>query len=277
MSQIKTTSMPAESGHWYTTEGEQVQYVPRASKEGVRKPTLRDARKHGWMPGVTTILRQAAAPGLVRWQQERTIEATLELEQQPDEQHSEYVRRVLARASEQASQAATVGGEIHKAIEQYFSGQMFDKFYRAHVLGVADAIEQACATADTLHPWLAEKGVAHVSGFGTKVDLHSEAWVLDFKSKDGTTEDWQGSSGNLTTYPNHWMQLAAGRKALEQCHGWPLDGQRCAIVYVSRTHPGIAEFVEVPEDRLQRGWSMFQSLLAYWKAANNYEPNGVRQ
>ena len=271
MSEIQTSSVPAEGGHWYTTDGEQVTAVPRAGDDGMRKPTLRDARKHGWMPGVTSITRQAAAPQLVRWQQQQAVDAALLLKQQSDEQRSDYMRRVLAKAADKAMESADAGTAIHKALEQHFSGERFDKYYRAHVLGVADVVEQACPTAEDLHPWLAEKCVWHSSGFGTKVDLHSEAWVLDFKTKDGNAEDWAGRVGRISTYSNHWMQLAAGRKALEERNGWRANSQRCAIIYVSRTHPGVCELVEVGEARLDQGWKMFQALLSYWKASNNYD------
>jgi hypothetical protein len=276
MSEKKTTQVAAESGHWYTHDGELVTAVARADGKGWRKPTLRDARKAGnyWLPGCTTILRQAAAPALVRWQQERAIEAALQLDQQPEEERKAYMRRVLTKAGETAAEAAAVGTEVHKAIEQFYSDEAYDKFYRGHVLGVADVIEQACPTAADVHPWLAEVGVVHDSGFATRVDLHSEAWVLDFKTKDGTPEEWGGTSGRVATFSNHWMQLAACRKALEQRHGWEPDQQRCAIVYVSRDHAGLAEFVEVPEPKLQQGWQMFQALMAYWKAANAYDPMG---
>jgi hypothetical protein len=275
VTEIKTTSVAAEGGHWYTETGEQIQLVERASGDGMRKPTLRDARKHGWRPGVTTVIRQAAAPQLVRWQQTQAVTAALELDEQPDEDRQAYMRRVLHRAGDTAMEAARAGTEIHKAIELYFSGQNYDQFYRQHVLGVADVIEQACPSADSIHPWLAEQGVAHSSGFGTRVDLHSEQWVVDFKTKEGAVEDWAGTSGRITTYDNHAMQLAACRAALEERFGWRPGQQRCAICYVSRTHPGEAYLVEVDEDGLRRGWQMFTALLSYWKAMNRYDPTEV--
>ena len=284
MTDIKATKVAAEGGHWYrlTDDGvEQIQGVPRAKGEGMRKPTLRDARNaqqrgDAWLPGLTTITRQADAPALTRWQQKQAITAALQLDQQPDEQSEAYMRRVLAKASDTAAEAAEIGSAIHAAIEAHFSGQPFDKFYRAHVLGVADLLEQLCPAADELDPWLAEVGVAHSSGFATRVDLHSQGWIWDFKTKDGTPDEWAGPNGRIATYGNHHMQLAACRKACEERFGWPPGQQRCGIIYVSRTHGGLCEAVEVREDRLEQGWDMFQGLLAYWKAANRYDPTEVR-
>ena len=52
--------------HWYDREGKPQHFVP--SKNGkLRASTLRDARKHGWMPSVTSVLDIMAKPGLDQW------------------------------------------------------------------------------------------------------------------------------------------------------------------------------------------------------------------
>jgi hypothetical protein len=61
----------------------------------------------------------------------------------------------------------------------------------------------------------------------------------------------------MTTFDQHDMQLAATRDALEpQLKSHP----RCAIVFVSRTHPGACSFAEIPEPKLVRGMRMFDAL-----------------
>jgi hypothetical protein len=42
---------PSEGGHWYDQHGNQIGEVERAKGDGMRKPTLRDARKHNWQEG----------------------------------------------------------------------------------------------------------------------------------------------------------------------------------------------------------------------------------
>ena len=279
MSQPKTTSVAAEGGHWYHGEtGEQIVEVPRAKGDGMRKPTLRDARKAGnWYPGCTSVIRAAGMPaGLMRWQQEQAIEAALKLDAQPEEDRSAYMRRVIGKAGEIAAEAATVGTDIHRAIELYMRGQPYDQFYHEHVMAAVDALDVACPTATTLHPWLSEQSCVHSSGFGCRVDLHSEIMVADIKTKKGTLEDWAGRSGRLTTFPEHWMQLAACRAALVERFGWEPKQQGAGIVYVSRDHAGVAEFVPVTEEQLDQGWAMFGGLLAFWKASNRYDPTEWR-
>jgi hypothetical protein len=70
----------------------------------------------------------------------------------------------------------------------------------------------------------------------------------------------------LKTWDEHAMQLAATRKALD------IPAAECAIVYVSRTVPGLCRIIRVDEPELEQGWSMFCALLDYWQAKNNYFP-----
>ena len=51
-----------ESTHWYAEDGTPVYEVPTAKGDAWRKTTLRDARQMQLAPGVTTIIRCAAAP-----------------------------------------------------------------------------------------------------------------------------------------------------------------------------------------------------------------------
>jgi hypothetical protein len=269
MSEVKTSSVGAEGGHWYTSDHELVVSVPRAKGDGMRKATLKDARRNGWRPGCTTVIRQAAAPQLEMWKQRQAIEATLDLDQQPEEETKAYMRRVIHRAGEIASEAARAGTEIHKQIELFFRGQKCDPFYKPHVLGVADLLERECATGDDLDEFMPERTVVHPDGYGCTVDLASSKFVLDFKTKKGTPEDWGDR-----TYPQHWMQLAACRAAISRRCGWPGD-QACGIVYVSRDNPGECSLSWATEDQIQQGWLMFRALLAYWKAANRYDPTAL--
>ena len=270
MSEIKTSTIGSEGGHWYTRDGELVVSVPRAKGDGMRKPTLRDARRpeHMWSPGCTTVIRQAAAPQLEIWKQKQTIQATQELDQQPEEDAKAYMRRVIHKAGEIASEAATAGTEIHKQIELYFRGETIDPFFRPHVLGVADLLERECEVGAD-HEWLPERTVVHSSGYGCTVDLASDKFVIDFKTKTGTPEDW----GDCT-YPQHWMQLAACRAAISNRMMWSGE-QACGIVYVSRDNPGQCSLAWATEDQIRQGWLMYQALLSYWKAANRYDPSAV--
>lgn len=95
-------------------------------------------------------------------------------------------------------------------------------------------------------------------GYGGKVDLHSDGWVIDIKTKDGDLTDCQ-------LYDEHAMQLAAYRCGLNR------PDARCGILFVSRTEPCV-RFMEMPPERLAKGWAMFSALLEFWQAKNDHAP-----
>ena len=266
------TERPSEGGHWYRLNDsgrvEQIASVPRARGGGERPCTLRDAKKDGgYLPGCTTILGQAHSPGLERYKMIQAAEAARRVPQGGQESEAEWHRRVLEVAAEHARSAASTGSAIHKAVEQFYSEEPFDKFFRGHVLGVADLIEQHCSTSETLHPWLAEKAVAHPWGYATRVDLCSEAWVLDFKTVSKTPQEIK----DLPAWPTHAMQLAATRQAFDLAV--PTKHKKdCAIVYISREHAGVCSFVQVDEEALEQGLACFKALLEFWQAKNKYRP-----
>lgn len=265
-----------ESGHWYDENGDQVLEVPKKRGDGYKRTTLREARQMQLAPGVTTIIGCASAPALDLWKQRQAIMSALTLPRMPDETEPDWLKRVEYDMAETARQAAAEGTRIHAAIERAMSDQPYDAAYTQHVLGVVRLLHDL---AGPEVEWEAEKGLVHPLGYGTKADLHDTkaTWCLDFKGTDGDLEKLQ----TLRTYERHWMQLAATRACLESGEwGYPHRGdryegarRRCAIIYVSRTHPGDTFAVEVTEEQLAKGWSMFQGLLRYWQAKSAYKPS----
>ena len=53
----------SEAGHWYDSEGAAT-YTIIGANGTERNTTLKDARKHGYVPSVTTIIGMAAKPSL---------------------------------------------------------------------------------------------------------------------------------------------------------------------------------------------------------------------
>lgn len=257
---VKVAPYASDAGHWYTQGGEIIEEVRRASGDGYTRCTLYHARKLNLAPGVTTIIRAAAAPQLELWKQRQAILAALTLPRMPGESEGDWLARVDVDMRESAKKAAEEGTRIHAAIERHYGGMSVSPEYTAHVAGVADLLDRTVGTQSA--PWLPEKAAVHRYGYATKSDLHSMDWCIDFKGKDGTRDELQ----QLSTYESHHMQLAATRAAL----GAP--DLRCAIVYVSRTHPGHCAIHEVSRERLSRGWDMFAALLRYWQAKNTYRP-----
>jgi hypothetical protein len=68
----------SEKGHWYTKLGEPAYEI--IGKNGNKRNTnVKDAREHGLVPSVTTIIGQIRQVGLERWKSEQLLLAALTL------------------------------------------------------------------------------------------------------------------------------------------------------------------------------------------------------
>ena len=244
-------SYASEAGHWYARDGSTAyRIVGTNGKE--RATTIRDARKHGWVPSVTTVIKAAAKPGLERWKAEQLLMAALTLPRLPAEDEKSWIDRVWEDSIQQAVKAAKRGTEIHGAIEAHFTGSQYPEHFKPFVDSAIKALQPLGS-----QEYFPEKSFASSLGYGGKVDLHAHAYVLDFKTKDG---DLAG----VKCYDEHFMQLAA------YAHGLGRSKARCGIVFVSRDLPGISILRMHSEEETAHGWEMFRALLVYWQQANKY-------
>lgn len=244
-----------EAGHWYLPDGSPY-YTVKAVNGEERAATLRDARRIGALPSVTAILKLAAAPQLEKWKRKQTLLAALTLPRKNGEPESDWLARIELDAEEQAKKARELGSGIHGSLERHYRGQAPENEHYAHVQGAKAVIAANCEA----QVWQPERSFAHPSGYGGKVDLHSQDWVLDFKTKAF------GPLDKMETWDDHACQLAAYRRGLG------VDKARCAIVYVSTTDPGLCVLREIDEKDLVRGLVMFDCLLAYFIAKTRYDP-----
>ena len=248
-----------ESSHWYTRDGKPAYTV--TGKNGLERPTtLKDARKLGLVPSVTTIIKEASRPGLERWKLDQMLHAALTLPRQTDEKESDWISRVWTDSQETARKAAERGVAIHAAIQEHFNcGRItgsYDPRYDLHCQGAENAV---FGWDPQYYASEAEESFSCPLGYGGKVDLNGKPdFVIDFKTKEFGEED------DLRIWDEHSMQLAAYREGL----GMPKA--RCAICYVSVNNPGLSRLIEIPEEDLQRGWEMFLYLLGYWKSKNRF-------
>lgn len=238
-----------ESGHWYTQDGTPA-YTVTGKNGKERGTTLRDARKENLVPSVTTVLSVLAKPGLERWKMMQVLQAALTLPMIDGESLDGYADRVMSDSREQGEKARDLGTEIHGAIERHFLGLTHD--HCGKVAAALKAIPQD-------QWWAAEKSFSSPLGFGGKCDLHSDEWVVDFKTKEFD------DPATLKTWDEHAMQLAAYR------FGLGVHTARCAICYVSTTSD-IAHLIEINGEELERGWGMFYNALHLWIASKKYDP-----
>ena len=239
----------SESGHWYLPDGSPAyRIIGKNGKE--RNSTVKDAREHGLLPSVTTIIGCASkGEGLQRWLQEQAILAALTLPRLEGESEEDWLSRVVADSKETAKQAAERGTQIHGVIEAFYEG-----IYIPELPPYVRAVEKAINEHFGQQLWISEKSFAY-GGFGGKCDLVAKSgFVVDFKTTEKDLD-------KLDYFFDHQMQLAAYRQ------GFEMPKARCAIVYVNALQ-NKAKLVEIPEDDLRIGWECFTCLLQFYRIKN---------
>jgi hypothetical protein len=244
---------PSESGRFYHPDGRPAYEVPGV--KGMVKPDIRHAKKLGLRPSVTTILQEAAKPGLERWKVTQGILAALTLPRLPDESLDAFAERARRDSQEQAKKAAERGTAIHAAIQEWYETEDTGPDTLDYVEAVTNAVLKWELSNGGPVKWVAEQSFASPLGFGGKVDISSQQGaVMDFKTKEFDEPI------KKLAWDEHCIQLAAYREGLG------LPQAKCANVFVSVNHPGLVHIHEWSEDELQRGWRMFAALLEYWYA-----------
>jgi hypothetical protein len=237
-----------ENGHWYTKDGTPA--YTTEGKTGVRATTLRDAKKMGLLPSVTTINGMLSKAGLDTWKQQQVLLAALTLPRADGEPEEDWLKRVMQDSRATGREAAERGTAIHAIIESYF-----EQVYMPEKPAYLDNIDKALREAFGEQLWLSEKSFGHPLGFGGKCDLMSvNGFVVDFKTKETDLD-------KVDVYFEHEMQLAAYREGL----GMPTA--RCAIVFVNALTNQV-KLIEVSQEKLQSGWECFEHLLRVYQIKN---------
>lgn len=248
-----------EAGHFYKRNGEPAYtYINKKGEES--KSTLREARKNGWYPGVSSIINLASKPSLDIWKQEQTILACLTLPKIEGESEADFIKRLREDAKAQAKKAAEKGTEIHGYIEKGFRGDITEEedgfmFY--------ESIRKTLYAEVGVQEWQPEKSFASSLGYGGKVDLHNDKYLIDFKGTDKPLE-------SLKIWDEQCQQLAAYDQGL--CYdGYSLGVfRKCGICYVHRD-TAESRLIWIPDKELIKGWKCFVALLDFWYAKTGIE------
>lgn len=248
-----------ESGHYYhpITGDACHTIIGKNGKE--RHTTLRDAKKFGWFPSVTTISKILSAPELDRWKQQQVLMASLTLPKIEDESEEEYCKRIMEDAFKQVDDAADLGTRIHAALENHFQGRPYDPELRLYV--------------DTVNRWAIDNGVVFLDhevrlvnrevGYAGTTDAKISVMdrdgtgTLDFKSRKSKPEY------PMKPWAKEPMQIAAYRA----CHGTDFG----VNVFVSTTEPGRVEATWYEADELDREYEAFKHVVSVWQHFNNFD------
>jgi hypothetical protein len=244
-----------ESGHFYMPDGSPFYDVPNKSRPGESRPaTIRDALKAGAEPSVSTVLKAAAAPGLVRWMVETAVDCALTLPRLPNEPLDAYKGRVMQDSQEQAKQARERGTAIHGALERHLLCQPFDEQFQPHVANVTTALAEVGIDLSAGKP---ERSFCLVGQYGGKIDWSDDSAVLDFKGiDDGKLEGRLG-------YDEHIRQLAAYDNGLG---GKP---RRKINVFIAR-ESGAVRIREWTPAESQKALNEFLALLRFYRLSKGF-------
>jgi len=109
--------------HWYDAKDGQPRYtVPRKKGGGMRAATIKDAREFGYVPSVTTILKQIASAGLTRWKEDKLLRAAHRFggEIYRFDDYEGWAICVRNFADQERNKAADFGKAFHGNVEVYF-------------------------------------------------------------------------------------------------------------------------------------------------------------
>ena len=234
------------AGHWYDKDGNPM-YTILGANGKERDTDLRDARKLGLVPSVTTILKVAAAPALDIWKQQQLLKAVAEVPRLDEEPEKEWFSRIVKTSKEAGDKHMDRGTSMHNEIEDYFNKRQreYPDFAKETYFAVVKEFGS--------QNWVTEKSFAY-DGFGGKVDLHCEDIVIDFKTKEVVDE-------KTDVYDEQLMQLAAYRVGLG------IPDALCANVFVDLQ--GNVKIIKHEPADIEKAWLMFSHLLAFYRVKNN--------
>jgi hypothetical protein len=256
---VETGQYLSESGHYYQQDGTPAYTIVGANGK-TRKTTLRDAKKHGLLPSITTILGVLEKPGLNRWRERLIVEHTDDTDRLLGEHTDAYIRRIFEKHQKITQAAADRGTRVHAVLEDHFRKP------RTLIRSKDEdkILEGVLVELDKLAPresWLSEESVVNTGvGYAGKMDLMSDEHrvVVDYKTKEFDDPD------KVKGYPEQAMQLAAGALARGYISMWEDEKPvRLVNMFVSVTVPGLVKVVEHEEP--QRWADAFVALATYYR------------
>lgn len=267
--------------HWYTKNGQAMHRVP-GKTVAERDTTVADARIMGLLPSVSGITKMMANPGLDRWKQDITIEASLKYAIQSaygDMDEDKLYAEIRAESNKVAGAAADLGVKIHAAIESALGCQQWENqtveladgkqvelkelvnpaLAKLEELGI-NIVETEKVVTCSAHGYAGQMDVSYVKG--------DVAGVLDFKStKTKPTkkiEVRQGQSMQIAAY--HFACWGSKDKPHFQPNHQGIN------LYISTTEIGRVDVVKYDAAELAKQWDGFLACLTLWRLQNNYDP-----
>lgn len=260
----------SKNNHWYRQDKisgkwEACYQIPMKTKQGMRPPTIDDARKLGLVPSVTSITGVYNKSDLIDWRIRQAIYACMKLDRLENETDERYVDRVMEEADSISANARTFGTRIHDEIEGYLCEPPFAGFEVSKDLEPYLAGFKEWAKTNIEEVYAAEEVVGNAAfGYAGRLDLRCRLVdvgnaVVDFK----TCRLKSNKSGKIVpNYPEWLWQLAAYEHCFETQHFTLLN------VVIDSGEPGPVHVVR--HQNASEGWECFRHCLHIWKHVNRY-------
>ncbi|UCF13211.1 MAG: hypothetical protein JSW06_02860 [Thermoplasmatales archaeon] len=242
--------------YFYDKDGNVISKV--LSKKGtMRNVTIRDARKHGYFPSVTQVIKEGlpTPTALIKYFKEQVVWACLDNPKMENETRYEYAQRVIERSYLHSDTAKDFGNVMHNLIERYINEQTifiskYDKNIRDSMYKTSRWIEDNKLKGHT------EKIIIdRIFGYGGKPDFHGKSTngnvVVDFKTQN--TKD-----GKFIFYDEWKYQISAYIGILE------FDYKGICLA-ISSNEPGLIEEKIYTDEEIQEGWKVFSNALENYK------------
>jgi hypothetical protein len=255
-----------ESGKWYSRDGVPVNEVQSADGKKQVRPTVTHARKFGYLPSVTSIVRQLDKPGLRTWRDQQVILAALSMPRKPDQIDEQWVKDIIEDAEAQVEAAADRGKDWHAIIEQALLGQTrgeLSEVENAVVKQVRDWLAQELGEGYSVVVERTVKG----DGFAGTPDIIAQnrdltkTILADIK----TVKDDAPVLGKGKPFEEWLYQIAAYWRTTDA------EYTNCWEVCVGREN-GAVRFHRWSAEEIKTGWRAFSLLRQLWCIRNSYDP-----
>jgi len=229
----------------------------------MRASNLGDARKNGWLPSATSVWSDVIArPQLNNWIQTQLMEALWTELHSADHLSSgggfpEFEKIARGKYSKKQQETMNRGTTIHDHLEIFFKG---GDAPREHMF-LCDAVERKLSDVCGNSNWVAEASFAHASGYGGKIDLHNDDWVVDFKTKDFA----DNPDVKEMVYDDQGCQLAAYNQGIG-------GGRRLLNLFIDFKTGAVLDWEHEDVSRFQE---MFNHALSLWKLIKKYDPSFI--
>lgn len=240
-------------------------FVPKKRGGGNKATTITDARERHLLPSVTTYLKCLAAPrNLVRWSYRQIAMAALTYPKKGDEVLDDsFLDKIIEDAFVQTQDAADLGGEVHKALEMFFSDQPHDPKLDVFVRAVDE-----WAHAEGVHVMQRELTLVNSrDGYAGRtdaiIDSHRGVGIMDFKCRKSSPKY------DMTPWEDNMVQIAAYYKA----QFGDIDDKASGVnLLISYTEPGRVQATWYDAPELRKGWDLFQAIMSVWRLEHSYDP-----